>query len=59
MAIFHLLQALASRPGDQLYDAAVDMLEENLRGSTREDVIALCNIKEVLQPICHQVPFLP
>ena len=60
MAIFHFLQALASRPGDQLYDAAVDMLEENLRGSTREeDVIALCNIKEVLQPFRHQVPGLP
>ena len=55
--IFHFLQALASRPGNQLYDAAVDKLEEHLEASSREeeeDMIALRNVQAVLQPFRHQ-----
>ena len=54
-AIFNLMQALAAKPGNELYDAAVDQLENDIRRSTKaEDVMVMTNIQEVLGPLRHQ-----
>ena len=54
-AVFSLMQAIAATPGNKVYDAAIDQLEIELRRSTKaEDVMALSNIQEVLEPLRHQ-----